>query len=267
MIELKNVSVSYGSKEVLKDVSLEIKKGKVIAIMGPNASGKSTMIRLMNGLLLPGSGDCLVDGINTRDDMYYARRQVGMVFQDPEDQLVSRKVLDDVAFGPKNLGFSSFESLAVAIESLSLVGLEKMADKSVHDLSGGQKQLLSIAGVLAMNPSYIAMDEPTSLLDGEGTGLVREIIGKLKSGYRGIVLVTHDPAEALLADEIFVVDNGKIAMRGTPEEIFSRHEELESIGVDVPQMLRFSKRLKKLGADTGDLWSVEGAVREICHWS
>lgn len=160
MIELKDVSFAYKGRRVLDSISLMINKGEHVALIGPNASGKSTLARVMNALLLPDEGDCIVDGINTKDDPVYARRAVGMVFQDPESQAVARRVRDDVAFGPINLELPAGEVESRVMEALDAVGMKSQADREVSGLSGGRKQLLAIAGVLAMRPSYIVMDEP-----------------------------------------------------------------------------------------------------------
>jgi energy-coupling factor transport system ATP-binding protein len=249
MIELRNVSVNYGSTKILGDVSLSVNKGEIIAIMGPNASGKSTLLKVMSALIIPGSGDCIVEGKNTRDRPFNARRLAGMVFQDPEDQIVARRVEDDVAFGPKNIGYTPDEAVKKAREALKIVGLGGMSGKSVHSLSGGQKQLLAIASVLAMEPSYLMMDEPSSLLDGDGTRYIRQIIKKLKERGLGIVIVTHDPAEALMADGMIVLDKGRIVARGSPYSVFLESVFLENIGVDVPDRIKLSKRLEQDGID------------------
>ena len=166
MIELRHVCLSFGRVPALKDVSLEVRAGEHIVIMGPAASGKSTLAKVMDGLLLPDAGDCLVDGISTRDDPMHARRLVGLVFQEPEDQAVARRVEDDIAFGPRNLGVDDVGERVA--EAMRLAGIEGLAGRNIHSLSGGQKQLVAIAGVLAMRPAYLVLDEPTSMLDSAG---------------------------------------------------------------------------------------------------
>ena len=202
MIELRHVSYSYGGKPAVRDISLTIKNGDMVAIIGPNASGKSTIAHLASGLIVPDEGDCYVDGINTKEDLYAARKSAGMVFQNPDDQIVSRRVVDDVMFGPMNLGLSPDEAMARATGSLRSVGMERFSGRATHSLSGGQKQLVAIAGVLAMRPSHIIFDEPTAFLDGDGIEAVRGAMQALKNNGMGIVVVTHDMEEALLADRI-----------------------------------------------------------------
>lgn len=265
MIQLKHVCYSYDGIPAVDDVSLTIRDGEAIAIMGPNASGKSTLARIINALLLPDSGDCIVDGINTRDDPYHARQRVGMVFQDPEDQIVSRRVEDDVIFGPLNLGLPAGDIALRVKEALSIVKMETLAGRSTRGLSGGQKQRLAIAGILAMRPSYIALDEPTSLLDSEGTLAVREAIAMLKGTGTGIIIITHDPYEAMLADNIVILDRGQVAMQGSPAEVLSKADMLDEIGLDVPDFVRMSRRFDRLGFKTAHLsWSVDEAVKELC---
>ncbi len=207
MIEVRHVCLSFGRVPVLKDVSLEVRAGEHIVLMGPAASGKSTLAKVMDGLLLPDAGDCLVDGISTRDDPMHARRLVGLVFQEPEDQAVARRVEDDIAFGPRNLGVGDVGERVA--EALRLAGIEGLAGRNIRSLSGGQKQLVAIAGVLAMRPAYLVLDEPTSMLDSAGTRMVSETIAALKKEGRGVVVITQDPAMAVAADRLIVLSAGK----------------------------------------------------------
>jgi energy-coupling factor transporter ATP-binding protein EcfA2 len=257
LIALKDVTFSYKGRRALDRVSLEIDKGEHVALIGPNASGKTTLAMIMNALLLPDSGDCIVDGVHTRDDAMHARKAVGLVFQDPESQAVARHVRDDVAFGPMNLGLLSGEVEERVFESLGAVGMESLVDREVSGLSGGQKQLLAIAGVLAMRPSYVVLDEPTSLLDGRGTTAVDGAIGNLKIVGTGVVVITHDMAEALRADRVIVLDEGRIIADAPPSVVFSDRALLEGIGVEPPYAF---KLVQALGRDI-----LTGEVSHICR--
>ena len=247
MIELRHVSYSYGSLPVIRDITLTIKEGESVAIIGSNAAGKSTLARLLNALILPDEGQCLVDGRSTKDVVYFARKTVGMVFQNPEDQIVSKHVLDDIAFGLLNLGFTAEEAMVRANETLGVLGIDHLSRRSTHGLSGGQKQLIAIAGVLAMRPRYIILDEPTALLDGDGARLVHTAIEDLKKNGISIILITHDMEEALLADRIILLCSGKVLAQGTPEEVFSRESLLSQSGVEAPFSLQLRNALRKKG--------------------
>jgi energy-coupling factor transporter ATP-binding protein EcfA2 len=256
MIELLHVCLSFGRVPVLKDVSLEVRAGEHIAIMGPAAGGKSTMAKVMDGLLLPDSGDCVVDGVSTRDDLMHARRQVGLVFQEPEDQAVARRVEDDIAFGPRNLGVKDVGERVA--EAMRLAGIERLAGRGIHSLSGGQKQLVAIAGVLAMRPAYLVLDEPTSLLDAAGTRMVEETIAALKKEGKGIVVITHDPAVAAVADRLVVLSAGSIVADGPPREVFSSCPEGL---IELPEMARLARSLGHRR-----LWlNVDEAMEGLCR--
>ncbi len=261
MIELRHVSYFYSGRQAVSDVSLTIRDGETMAIIGPNASGKSTLARMMNGLILPHHGECIVDGISTGADVYHARKAVGMVFQNPDDQMVSRRVGDDVAFGLLNLVVSRQEAMARAHDALSSVGMADLAGRAVHSLSGGQKQLLAIAGVIAMRPGHIVLDEPTALLDGDGMSAVRGSITRLKAEGTGMVLITHDMEEALLADRFVVLHGGRIAMEGTPEQVFQDELALSRLGIETPFSLKLSRALRARGLEMPDF----GAVKAPCR--
>jgi len=242
LIEIKDVYYSYRGRTALQGVSLEVKEKEHLALIGPNASGKSTLALMMNALLLPDKGDCTVDGVSTKENPDYARRSVAMVFQNPEDQLVSRRVWDDVAFGPGNLGLP-YDVIEQRVKSaLTAVGLEQYAGRSSHTLSGGQKQLLAIAGALAMEPSYIVLDEPTALLDGVGAKAVRDAVIALRQSGKGIVWITHDMEEAMAADTIAVLKKGKILASMAPGELFNDAALMEEAGLEAP----YTWRLKSL---------------------
>ncbi|WP_174590400.1 energy-coupling factor ABC transporter ATP-binding protein [Methanocella conradii] len=237
MIELRNVSYSYGGLKALDRVSLAINRGERVALVGPNASGKSTLARIMNALLLPCEGECIVDGVDTKADPMHARKAVGMVFQDPDSQIVARRVVDDVAFGPRNLGLPEKEVQRRVFEALKAVGLEP--DGEAQRLSGGQKQLLAIAGVLAMRPSYVILDEPTTFLDCRGSRLVEDAISGLKG--LGVVVITHDMEEAARADRLVALSGGRVVADSTPERFFSDDAQLAMAGVEPPYSFRLRK--------------------------
>jgi energy-coupling factor transporter ATP-binding protein EcfA2 len=261
MIELRHVCISFGHVPALKDVSLEVRAGEHVAIMGPAASGKSTLAKVMDGLLLPDGGDCLVNGISTRDDRMHARRLVGLVFQEPEDQAVARRVEDDIAFGPRNLWADDVGERVA--EAMRLAGIEGLAGRNIHSLSGGQKQLVAIAGVLAMRPAYLVMDEPTSLLDGIGMQMIMDAIASLKKEGRGIVVITQDPAVAAAADRIIVMSAGSIVANGQPREVFAHCPEGL---IELPEMARLSVALGKKGVGKGRLWlNSQEALEELCR--
>ncbi|CAJ36969.1 energy-coupling factor ABC transporter ATP-binding protein [Methanocella arvoryzae] len=256
MIELRHVSLSYAGTEVLKDVSLEIRPGEIVALMGPNASGKSTLARILDGLLIPGSGECVVDGVSTKDDPLNARLQVGLVFQDPDDQVVSRRVSDDVAFGPLNIGAPDVE--ARVADALKTLGIEHLADRDIQTLSGGQKQLVAIAGVLAMRPAYIVLDEPTAMLDQDGTGLIMQAVAAAKSAGKGVLLITHDPDIMGAADRILVLKDGRIASYNAIAPT--------DADIELPGLARFWNRLGERGikVDRPQL-TVDGTVEVLCQ--
>ncbi len=234
MISLRGVSFSYGARRALDTISLNIEKGERVAIIGPNASGKTTLAMVMNALITPDEGDCLVDGIDTKADPMFARRTVGIVFQDPESQAVARRVWDDVAFGPVNLGLSEAGVEERVRGSLALVGLGDKAKSEVSSLSGGQKQLMAIAGIVAMEPSYIVFDEPTALLDGPGCRMVCGAMSDLKKKGIGIITITHDVEEALASDRIVALDGGRVVADMPPASLFSDTALMGRIGVRPP---------------------------------
>lgn len=261
MIEVRQVCLSFGRVPALKDVSLEVRAGEHVAIMGPAASGKSTLAKVMDGLLLPDSGECLVNGISTRDDPMHARRLAGLVFQEPEDQVVARRVEDDIAFGPRNLSLDDVRERVA--EAMRLAGIEGLAGHNIHSLSGGQKQLVALAGVLAMRPAFLILDEPTAMLDATGTRMVTETIAAQKKAGRGIVVITQDPAMAVAADRLVVMSAGSIVAQGIPREIFT--SGLDDL-IERPDMARLSVALRKKGLAAGRRWlSVNEALEDLCR--
>lgn len=269
MIEFKNVSFSYLSPEridVLKDVNLKIDKGEFVSIIGRNGSGKSTLARLISVLLLPSEGEVFVDGMNTREEenLYKIRRKVGMVFQNPDNQIVSQIVEEDVAFGLENLNFPPDKIRERVDGVLEEVGLYEFKNFPPHFLSGGQKQKLAIAGVLVMEPEYLVLDEPTSLLDPRGRRDVINLILKLHKKGITIVLITHRMEEASISQRVIVLNDGRIEMDGPPQDVFKEVERLRSIDLSVPPLTYLSYLLKKEGYPLEvKLWKREDLLKEI----
>ncbi len=253
-IEVKNLTYRYNQGETkvfaLNDVNLTIKKGSFTAIIGTNGSGKSTLARHFNGLLQPTKGCCLVDGLDTQqeDKLWQVRQKVGMVFQNPDNQIIAAIVEDDVAFGPENLGVAPEQIRQRVDESLRAVRMEKRRDFAPHLLSGGQKQLVAIAGALAMRTDYLVLDEPTAMLDPTGRRAVLDAVHELhdKHGIT-VILITHFMEETVDADEIVVMEKGKAVAIGTPQEIFSDAEKIKKLGLEVPLASQLSEQLRTLG--------------------
>lgn len=238
------------SSPVLDDIDLNIERGEFVAILGHNGSGKSTLAKHFNAMLLPSGGRVLVSGRDTADqnELYEIRRMVGMVLQNPDNQIVSTIVEEDVAFGPENLGIEPSEIRRRVDEALKAVGMLEYRKHAPHKLSGGQKQRVAIAGVLAMQPECIVLDEPTSMLDPQGRKEVLDTISRLNRE-RGItiVLITHFMEEAVLADRVVVLENGRILLQGHPREVFSDIERLRQVGLDVPQPAELCHQLRRAG--------------------
>ncbi len=259
MIEVRHVSLSYGKNPALRDVSLEVRPGERVAITGPAAAGKSTLAKVMGGQYLPDEGECRVDGVSTRDAPACGR--VGLVFQEPEDQIVARRVADDVAFGPLNLGAADAGERVA--EALRLTGAEALAGRDVRSLSGGQKQLIAIAGALAMRPAYLVLDEPTSLLDREGARTVLDVVEALTRDGRGVVVITQDPGVAAAADRVVAMSGGGIVAQGPPHEVFSR---CPPGLVGRPEMARLADRLRENGVAVDRQWlTVSDALEGLCR--
>ena len=256
MIEIRNVSYEYKSFSdekihmAIKDINIEVNKGEHLVILGHNGSGKSTLAKMMNGLLLPSSGDVFVNGMNTKDEEHTwdIREAAGMVFQNPDNQIVATIVEEDVAFGPENQGIPPLEIRERVDEALRIVEMTEYKDHAPHLLSGGQKQRIAIAGILAMRPECIILDEPTAMLDPIGRREIINTIKKLnKEENKTIIHITHYMDEAVEADRILVMEEGEIVMEGTPREIFSRVEEVKELGLDVPQVTELAYELNKEG--------------------
>lgn len=239
-------------KVAINHVSMEVKKGEFLVILGHNGSGKSTMAKHMNALLLPSGGKMYVDGLDTSDieNLWEVRRRAGMVFQNPDNQLVATIVEEDVAFGPENLGVDPKEIRERVDDSLKAVGMYEYRKHAPHLLSGGQKQRIAIAGILAMRPKCIVLDEPTAMLDPSGRNEVMKTIKEVNKKFGiTIILITHYMDEAAQADRIIVMDKGEKVMEGVPREIFSQVEKIKSIGLDVPQVTELAYELQKEGVD------------------
>ena len=257
MIKAENLTYFYEAEEgevpklILENVSFTIEKGQFVAILGHNGSGKSTLAKLMNGILMPQTGDVYVKGINTRDEdkLIDVRRLVGMVFQNPDNQIVSNIVEEDVAFAPENLGMEPSVIRERVDNALKLVGMYEYREHAPHLLSGGQKQRVAIAGVIAMGPECIVFDEPTAMLDPQGREDVIDIIRRLRENGTTVVLITHHMRETIDADRIIVIDDGRIAMEGTPKEIFKNIDEVRSRSLDVPETVDVLNELNKKGFD------------------
>ena len=274
MISIKNLSFKYdyedeNAKQILKDIDLEIKEGEFLALLGHNGSGKSTLAKLINGLLIPGEGDVLVDGMNTKneEEIWDIRRNAGMVFQNPDNQLVATIVEDEVAFGPENLGIKPAEIRKRVDKALEDVGMSDYKKNAPHLLSGGQKQRVAIAGILAMSPKYIILDEPTAMLDPSGRREVIDTLVKLnKEENKTIILITHYMEEAAISDRVVVMEDGNIVLSGKPREVFSQVEEIKKLGLDVPQVTELAHELKKEGIEIStEVLNIEEMVKEICH--
>ena len=271
MIKVENVVYEYKSyveeeiQAAVKDLSLEVKKGEFLVVLGHNGSGKSTLAKMMNGLLLPTSGDIYVMGMNTKDEekMWDVRQKAGIVFQNPDNQIVATIVEEDIAFGPENQGIDPAEIRKRVDEALEIVEMTEYKKHAPHLLSGGQKQRVAIAGILAMNPDCIIFDEPTSMLDPTGRIEVMNTIKKLnKEEGKSIVLITHYMDEAVQADRVVVMSQGEIKMEGRPKEIFSQVEKIKELGLDVPQVTELAYELRKEGIDIpGDILSVEELLK------
>jgi len=266
---IRNLEGISEEKYAVKDVNLEVKKGEFLVILGHNGSGKSTIAKHMNALVLPTEGTVVVDGLNTsnQDNVWNIRSKAGMVFQNPDNQLVATIVEEDVAFGPENLGVEPSEIRRRVDESLEKVGMSKYKRHAPHLLSGGQKQRIAIAGILAIQPQCIIFDEPTAMLDPSGR---REVLNNIKYLNKNfdmtIVLITHYMDEAAQADRIIVMDEGSIKMEGTPREIFPQVEHMKKIGLDVPQVTELAYELKKAGIDINEkILNVDEMVSELCQ--
>lgn len=255
--------------KVLKDINLDIKKGEFLVVLGHNGSGKSTLAKHINALVLPTEGTVYVNGYNTVDDKHIwdIRSSAGIVFQNPDNQLVATIVEEDVAFGPENLGLPPDEIRKRVDESLKKVGMYEYRRHAPHLLSGGQKQRVAIAGILAMEPKCIVFDEPTAMLDPKGRKSVMEIIHEINKKHGiTVVLITHYMDEAVQGDRVVVIDDGKVIMNGTPKEVFSGVNKMNEVGLDVPQVTQIAYELQKEGIDISTkILNVDEMVDLLCQ--
>ena len=255
IIKFDNVSFACelegeGVVNAVNDFSLEVPEGQFLAVLGHNGCGKSTVAKLINGILVPNKGKVTVEGMDTSDEEKTVdiRKTVGMVFQNPDNQIVATIVEDDVAFGPENLGVEPSEIRKAVDSALKAVGMYEFRKREPHRLSGGQKQRVAIAGVIAMNTKCIVMDEPTAMLDPQGRKEVMDTVMKLNREFGiTVILITHYMDEAVKADRVIVMDGGRIAMDGTPKEVFRNVERMKKLGLDVPQATELAYRLRKKG--------------------
>lgn len=271
LIEIQNVSYAYedAAAKALNNVSLTINDGEFVAVVGHNGSGKSTLAKHLNALLLPTEGKVLVDGMDTADeaDTLSIRQRVGMVFQNPDNQLVTTIVEEDVAFGPENIGVPGNEIRTRVDRALAAVGMEKYAHSAPNMLSGGQKQRIAIAGMLAMQPKVLVLDEATAMLDPKGRRDIIDLVTKLhKENGITVVMITQYMEEAIGADRVAVMSGGELILEGTPKEVFSQDELLHKHRLDVPVMQQLANRLNAHGANLPkSILSVEEMAQAICQ--
>lgn len=275
MISVQNITFAYTREEgaemvkAIDGVSFEIEPGSFTAVIGKNGSGKSTLAKNLNGLLLPTEGDILVAGYNTKDDAHIwdVRQTAGMVFQNPDNQLVSAIVEDDVAFGPENLGVDPQEIRQRVDQALEAVNMGQFKNKAPHLLSGGQKQRIAIAGVVAMKPRCIIFDEPTAMLDPKGRKEIMAIIDELHQEGITVVLITHFMEEAVRADRVIIMNEGKILLDGTPAEVFAQGQLMKSVNLDVPPIVELADELRAVGiAIPDEIITEEEMVTYLCQY-
>ena len=279
LIKTKNLTFEYirrddegnveGITKAVDDVNLDIKQGDFITILGHNGSGKSTLAKHLNAILYPTEGTVWVDGKDTNEDehLWDIRQAAGMVFQNPDNQIIGQVVEEDVGFGPENMGVETKEIWERVEESLKAVGMYEFRKHSPNKLSGGQKQRVSIAGVIAMHPKCIILDEPTAMLDPKGRKEVIRAVRALNDVEKvTVILITHYMEEAIYSDKIFVMDKGRIVMQGTPTQVFSQVEALKELRLDVPQATLLAYELQKAGVNLEDgILSKEGLVEALCR--
>lgn len=272
LLEFNNVSFSYddtnNGKRAVKGLSFKIEEGEFVAMLGHNGSGKSTVAKLMNALLIPTDGDVIVNGNNTKDEktLFEIRKTVGTVFQNPDNQMIATIVEDDIAFGPENIGLSR-EEIGNRIEfALKSVGMEKYRHATPFNLSGGQKQRIAIAGVLAIKPRLLVLDESTAMLDPKGRREVLNVIRKLnKEEGIAVVLITHYMDEAAEFDRVLVLNDGALVLEGTPREVFKEDRLLDVIGLKLPRPNKLAKYIKENGFDVGEVLTTEELLEGLCR--
>ena len=267
-IQFDDVCYSYdGQTDVLKHVSLAIERGEYIAILGHNGSGKSTLARCINALIVPDSGTVTVAGLDSSDpdEQLEIRRHAGMVFQNPDNQMVTSIVADDVAFGPENLGVPQPEIVERVESALAAVAMTEFAQADPSELSGGQKQRVSVAGMLAMHPDILVLDEPGAMLDPRGRRGIRRVMRDLNDAGITIVHITHFMDDALEADRVLVMDDGRLVLSGTPDEVFVHADRLRELGLEQPFAMRLAERLRARGIDVPDSPHIEIVEEALCR--
>lgn len=275
--DLVHKYVTYGDTEedkqeiaAIDHIDINVEKGEFVAILGKNGSGKSSLAKHINGLLMPTEGTVYIKGMDTKDErtLLKVRQSAGIVFQNPDNQIVGTTVEEDTAFGPENLGIASKDIWTRITAALTGVGMIAYKEASPNHLSGGQKQRVAIAGIMAMEPECIVLDEPTAMLDPEGHRHVLSLVKALnKEKNITILMVTHHMEEVILADRIIVMDQGKIIMDGKPKEIFSRVDEMKTLGLEVPYATELAWELKKEGVNLSDtITTKEELVEELCQF-
>ena len=273
IIEVKKASYKYITEEeeflAVDNVEFVVGRGEFVVVIGHNGSGKSTLAKMLNAILVPCDGQVLINGMDTKDEnnLWEIRRSAGMVFQNPDNQIVATIVEEDVAFGPENLGVEPEEIRRRVDRAIGIVGMSEYKRKPPHLLSGGQKQRIAIAGILAMKPECIILDEPTAMLDPSGRKEVIETItGLNKSEGITIIHITHFMEEAVHADRVIVMDDGKIILQGTPKEVFSQAETILGCGLSLPQVTLLANSLKKEGLPVREgVLTMEEMVEELCR--
>ena len=279
MLRSENLEFTYTIEEeggyaaetmyALQGVDISVQKGEFVVILGHNGSGKSTLARHINALLEPSGGTLWIQGMDTKeeDNVWLIRQKAGMIFQNPDNQMIASVVEEDVAFGPENLGMQPEKIRASVKEALEAVGMLEYRKSAPTRLSGGQKQRIAIAGVLAMKPECIVLDEPTAMLDPKGRREVMQTLWKLnKEDNMTVIHITHYMEEAVNADRIIVMDHGKVVLEGTPRQVFTEVELLKQYGLDVPQMTELAYRLRKSGLNVpADILTTEEMVNALCQ--
>lgn len=267
-VECEHLQFRYGEQPALRDLTFDIEQGEYVAIAGRNGCGKSTLARHINALLQPTEGVMRVFGMDTKDESktLEIRKRAGMIFQNPDNQIVASVVEEDVAFGPENLGVPTEEIRKRVDQALAQTGMTSFAKRAPHTLSGGQKQRVGIAGVLAMQPQLIILDEPTSMLDPSGREAVMQTLDELHESGITLIHITHSMDEALKAQRMIVMDAGRIVLDSTPEEIFTNHaDELVSWGLELPMLMETAYECRQCGLDVGAGLSMEEMVEQICQ--
>ena len=267
-LEMQNVGFSYAETEVIKDISFTVKQGEFACLLGRNGSGKSTLAKLVNGLLIPKEGTVKVFGLcsSEQKNLFEIRKRAGMVFQNPDNQMVASIVEDDIAFGPENIGVPREEIKERINYALDAVGMHEFIRSTPTRLSGGQKQRIAIAGILALKPDILILDESTSMLDPQGRDEVMSVVKKLNKDGMTVIDITHYMDEAINADRVIVVSDGRIVKEGTPKEIFSSADEIEKYGLCLPKAAYIAQKLRKNGLPIkGDAFTKEELSEALCE--